>query len=126
MLKKGLTTLVLGAALALSPVSAFAADHDGRGGGHGGGGGFSHSSRGFSGSGGKHFRGGHEGHFDRDDHYRGGRYYYGGTGFSFGFYGAPYTGNGPGYAYGSGSCGYYDQWGNWIPTPGCSVGPYGY
>ena len=70
MLKKGLMTLVMSAALAFSPASALAAGRGGHEGGHGGGGGFSHSARGFSG--GEQFRGGHEGHSDRDERYRGG------------------------------------------------------
>ena len=56
MLKKGLMTLVMSAALAFSPASALAAGRGGHEGGHGGGGGFSHSARGFSG--GEQFRGG--------------------------------------------------------------------
>ena len=125
MLKKGLITLIAGAALALSPVSAVAEDHGGHGGEHGGGqahgfhgGGFSHS-RGF---GEDHAFRGHEGHADHDYHFHGG-YSYGGPGFSFGFYGAPYYGYA--YPYGTAPCGYYDQFGNWITTA-CDVPPYGY
>ena len=114
--KSGLPAAIMGVILALTPSYALAADRGGRGGG-----GMNHSARGFSG--GRAFSGreghfdGRQGqfsrHFDRDDHFRG-RYFYGAPGLSFGFYGAPYYGYGPGYA-----CGYYDQWGNWIPTPGC-------
>jgi hypothetical protein len=128
--KLGLTALLVGMVLALSPASALAADR----GGHGGGG----HARGFGGSAVNHARGfsggrtfeGRERHFDRDDRYRGRRYFYGGPSFSFGFYQDPYAyGYGPGYYYAPDPCypgGYYDQWGNWVPTPGCYVAPYGY
>lgn len=118
--KSGLPVLVMGVVLALTPSYAMAADRGGHGGGGFRGGGMNQSARGFSG--GRAFSG-REGHFDgrggerhfdrdRDYHFHGG-YFYGAPGFSFGLYGAPYS-YGPGYA-----CGYYNQWGNWIPTPGC-------
>ena len=124
MLKTGLMTLIMGAVLALSPASALAAEHGSRGGGHAGGfargGTYSQQApaRGFSGRG--EYRGGGGRYYG--GYYRGGRYFYGGPGFSFGFYGAPYYGP---YAYGPAPCGYYDQYGNWVPTA-CAIGPYGY
>jgi hypothetical protein len=108
--KSALPAVIIGAVLALTPSYATAADRGGHGGGGFRGGGINHAARGFSG--GRAFSG-REGHFGRDDHFRGG-YFYGAPGFSFGFYGTPYYGYGPGYA-----CGYYDQWGNWIPSPVC-------
>ena len=130
MLKKlGLPALLLGALLSFSPGSALAADRgEHRGHGGQGGGASAYSGQRFVG-------GGHEGHFenrghyDRDDHYRyHGGYYYGGPAFSFGFHGAPYAygyGSAP-YSYGQDNCGYYDQWGNWVPSAGCYATPYGY
>jgi len=139
---------------AFSTSAAFARDHGGGGhgsGGHGSsrGGGFSgggehFGNRGFSGgnygnhfggqrfSGGREFNGGARFYggdrgYDRsysgrawggyDRNYRGGGLYFG--------FGAPYV-YGPNYYY-PGGCdpaGYYDQWGNWQPYPGCYVDPY--
>jgi hypothetical protein len=115
-----LPVLAMGVVLALTPPYAMAADRGGHGGGGFRGGGMNQSARGFSG--GRAFSG-REGHFDgrggerhfdrdRDYHFHGG-YFYGAPGFSVGLYGAPYS-YGPGYA-----CGYYNQGGKWIPTPGC-------
>jgi len=115
--KSGLLAGITGVVLAVTPSYAMAADRKGHGGGGFKGGGMNHAAHGFSG--GRAFSGREgrfdgrerERHLDRDDHFRGG-YFYGAPGVSLGFYGAPYYG--PGYA-----CGYYDQWGNWIPTPRC-------
>ena len=122
--KSGLLAPIVAGALALTSSYALAADRGGHGGPGSRGGAMNHSPRGFSE--GRAFSGrqghfdGREGnferHFDRDDHFRGG-YFLGVPGFSFGFYGAPYYGSGPGYY--PPACGYYDQLGNWIPTPGC-------
>jgi len=113
---------LIGALVAFSPVSAFAA---GRGGGRGGfggrGGGHSYSApaRGFSGG-----RG-----FSRGGAYYGGQYgrpgYYGG-GYGFGFGVGVYP-----YGYATpvapvcNPAGFYDQAGVWETYPGCAV-PYGY
>jgi hypothetical protein len=141
--KLGLPILAVGTLLfVLSPSAALARDHGegGHGGGFSGGGnrGFSGGgNRGFSGGGnfgnhsggqrfseGRSYNGGERdysrergyygrgGWGDRDRYYRGGGLYFG--------YGAP------SYHY-PGSCnpaGYYDQWGNWQPYPGCYVNPY--
>jgi hypothetical protein len=110
MLRKfGLSALLVGALLTLSPAAAVAREHGegGRGYSHG----QSFSGRGYSG--GRGYYGGRDhdrrgwGDHDRDRYYRGG-------GFGFGFYSAPYS-YGPRY-YNSG-CGYYDRWGYWHPTP---------
>jgi hypothetical protein len=148
--KLGLPILAISTLLfVLSPSAALARGQSGGGhgssGGHGfaRGGGFSGGgNRGFSGGGnfGNHFGGQRfsEGHGyngggrdysrERGDYGRGGwgdrdRYYSGGGPY-FG-YGAPYV-YGPSHYY-PGSCnpaGYYDQWGNWQPYPGCYVDPY--
>ena len=117
--KLGLPALVMGAMLALSPASAVAAERGEHGGNRGGAIGRSQ----------QHFSGGREQHFDNHGHYDRDRYrgnYYGGPAFSFGFYGAPYAYGYAPYAYGPNYCGYYDQWGNWVPSPGCYAAPYGY
>jgi hypothetical protein len=136
--KLGLTTLLLAGLLTfMTPSPVFAASHGGGhfSAGHSFSGGGHFSSGGFRGGG--HFNsGGHafigRNHFehrgwDHDrGHYRG--YYPGRRGFSFGFYGAPYY-YGPGYAYGylpgyyAPGCGFYDEFGYWVPTA-CAVNPY--
>jgi hypothetical protein len=135
--KSALPSLVLGVCLALaSPVGAMAAQRGGGGGGgfHGGGG--SSGGRAFAGGGARGFSGGAaprgfvggggergfvggggvaRGYVGRPGFY-GRPYGWGGGGVYLGF-GAPYYGYGygPGYAYAPG-CGYYDAYGNWIPT----------
>jgi hypothetical protein len=122
MLKKlGLPAMLVGALLSFSSGSAVAAEH-GEHGGHAGGT-VGRSSQRFSGGHQEHYE--NRGHYDRDDHYRRG-YYYGGPAFSFGFYGAPNAYGYAPYSYGPKYCGYYDQWGNWVQSPGCYSAPYGY
>lgn len=146
MFKKfGIPALLAGVFLALSPSPVLAAEH-GHGGhahgemhGHGLRGehhGLRGGHNGFRGERHERWEHGHErGHFDHGHVY--GDYYWGGPGYSFGFYGAPgLYGYEPGYYsnpdqfYGPYPCypgGYYDQYGNWIATPGCAAPPpYGY
>jgi hypothetical protein len=122
MLKKlGLPALIMGAMLALSPATGLAAERGEHGGNRGGA--IGHSQQHFSGGHERHFE--NRGHNDRDNRYRG--YYYGGRpALSFGFYGAPYAYGVAPYAYGPNYCGSYDQWGAWVPSPGCYGTPYGY
>jgi hypothetical protein len=103
-----------------------------RGGGQSYRGGGQNFSGGQSYSRGREYEGGGRGYYRGNDHdyrgYRGGRGYYGG---GYGSYSAPYYyGYGPSYYYsdpGYNACdpaGYYDQWGRWIPYPGCYVPGY--
>ena len=111
-LRKAALPGILALTLTMTAGAAERGGHSG-GGHYGGGTGHSYSApaRGFSGGG--SYRGGHD--FDRGGYrggyYRGGGYYGGGLYFG---YGAPYS---YGYAYPAPApCGYYDQFGNWIPT----------
>jgi uncharacterized membrane protein len=118
-ISKLLAGLVVGAALLIAPVGAMAAE---RGGGHTGGRAY---SGGHSVAGGGHdYRGYGGGYYRGGNYYRGGGYYGGGFGIGLGF-AAPYYG----YGYAAPApapCGYYDPYGNWIPTACATVGPYGY
>ena len=89
------------------------------------------AGRGFSGGGQRYyspapaFRGGRSyggGYYSGGDR---GRYFRGNSRY-YGYYSAPYA---YGYTYAPEYCepaGYYDNWGRWIPLPGCAVVPYGY
>ena len=123
--KSTLPALLVGSLLAVSsPLPLLA---EGHGGGHGGGGrSFGGAQRGFSGGGRNfsergNFRGGEREFRGHRDYDRGRDY--GGLRFGYGYYGAPAWG----YSYSPYGCdpaGYYDQWGNWQPYPGCYVAPY--
>lgn len=104
---KKLPALLLGAVLALTPASVFAAER-GRDGNSGAGGRVEH---GFVNRG----RVEHEHHVDRDRGYRGG-FYYRGPGFSFGYYNVPYGYAYAPYYYRPDACGYYDQFGTPLRT----------
>ncbi|MCU1259835.1 MAG: hypothetical protein JWO80_2720 [Bryobacterales bacterium] len=107
--------------------------YSGRGGNHGG---QAYSGRGGNYRGESYFRGqDHDRGWGDRDRYRGhdhDRGWGNGDGYrgyprSYGYYSAPYA-YGPSY-YGPDYCnpgGYYDRWGNWHVTPGCSVDPLGY
>jgi len=133
---------LIGMLAAFNPASAFAAGRGGFG-GHGGGG-FSGHGGGFAGNGGSF--GGHSGNFGghafsaparggfeggHGFYGGGGRYvaprYYGRGGLGFGVGVGVYPSYGYGYA--APVCnpaGYYDQYGNWQPYPGCAWPDYGY
>jgi hypothetical protein len=142
-----LPALLVGSLLAFSSAAPLLAQERGSG-GHGGGSG-GHSSSGgsavghsFSGGGsaGRSYGGAQRGssggersfaergNFQGGDRaYRGDRDYgrrgYYGGGFGYGYYGGPVYGH-PYGAYGCDPAGYYDQFGNWQPYPGCYVAPY--
>jgi hypothetical protein len=142
--KSGMAALILAGALALcSPAAVMAQRSQGGHGYSGGNRGSSGGSRGYSGGnrgysgGGRSFGGGGERFARPAPSYRGGgnyRGYYGGggrnryygRGYGYGYYSAPYA---YGYSWAPDYCdpaGYYDNWGRWIPAPGCAVVPYGY
>lgn len=113
-IRKAALPVMLAAALTI-PAGAFAAER-----GHFGGGGHGYARGGYYG-------GSHEAVRPGFNYNRG---YYGGR-WGGGWGGGVYLGVTPYYGYGYAApapapgCGYYDQYGNWIPTA-CTVPPYGY